>query len=163
MWYFLISFSYKYKYMVLASRCSETFKTNHQVSCSGFLESSHCNLSSIFDKENSTFRHLKHVKDELFSFVWVCERMLETEEKKICQYITFSTARNMYHKMCVPPWCHYSKSLFIKVASDASPYKVWKKKDGLSRITSGQVSVINSTISNDMSPWTSICSFSVGP
>lgn len=129
MWYFLISFSYKYKYMVLASRCSETFKTNHQVSCSGFLESSHCNLSSIFDKENSTFRHLKHVKDELFSFVWVCERMLETEEKKICQYITFSTARNMYHKMCV---ClldativsHYS----LKLLQMHPPIKYEKRK-----------------------------------
>lgn len=31
------------------------------------------------------------------------------------------------------------------------------------KLTSGQVCVMNSTMSYDMSPWTSICSFSVGP
>ena len=40
---------------------------------------------------------------------------------------------------------------------------IWHKKDGYRWITAGQVSVMNSTISYAMSPWTSICSFSVGP
>lgn len=53
-------------------------------------------------------------------------------------------------------------SMIIKACMHLN-WNIQFQRDILNCITSGQVSVINSTMSKDMSPWTSICSFSVGP